>query len=206
MVRTRVRTTRAINSADACHARRVLTLRAPSEAALASFVTAQGATALSYPEVGATRGELPAGYTIDRRRETIGPASAFDRACAAIDRWEMQRGAGMTVHPIEPPREGLVVALVARVGLAYATSACKVVYTVDEPDRYGFAYGTLADHPVAGEERFVVERSGDQLTIELLAFSRANALLFKLGKPIARRKQLALGAAYVEALRRHVAS
>lgn len=180
----------------------MFTLRAPSKAALADFVRAQAATALSYKEVGATRSELPAGFTVDRRKEVIGPASAFDRACLAIDGWELQIGAGMTVHPIEAPREGLVVALVAKVGLAYATSACRVVYTIDEPDRYGFAYGTLADHPVAGEERFVVERAGDQLSIELVAFSRANSLLFKLGAPIARRKQLALGAAYIEALRR----
>ena len=182
----------------------MITLRTPSQASLAAFVAAQPAD-LTYPEVGATRGELPAGYTIDRRREPVGPASAFDRAKTAIDQWQLQRGAGMTVHPIERPREELVVALVAKVGLAYATSACKVVYTIDEPDRYGFGYGTLGDHPVSGEERFVVERTGDQLVVELVAFSRPSSLLFKLGGPIARRKQLALGAAYVEALRRFVA-
>jgi uncharacterized protein (UPF0548 family) len=182
----------------------MITLRAPPADRLAAFVAAQPPD-LTYPEVGATRGELPAGYTLDRRREPVGPASAFDRAKTAIDQWQMQRGAGMTVHPIEPPREGLVVALVAKVGLAYATSACKVVYCVDEPDRYGFGYGTLADHPVMGEERFVIERQGDHLIVELVAFSRPSSLLFKLGGPIARRKQLALGAAYIDALRRFVA-
>lgn len=183
----------------------MITLRAPSTDSLAAFAAAQAQTSLTYAEVGATRGELPAGYTVDRRRDTVGPASAFDRAKIALDQWQLQRGAGMAIHPIEPPRDGLVVALVAKVGAVYATSACRVVYTLDEPDRYGFGYGTLGDHPVSGEERFVVERSGDQLVIELVAFSRPNSLLFKLGGAIARRKQLALGAAYTEALRRFVA-
>ena len=183
----------------------MITLRAPSTDSLAAFVAAQASTALTYAEVGATRGELPAGYTVDRRREPVGPASAFDKAKTAIDGWQMQRGAGMVVYPIESPREGLVVALVAKVGPSYATSACKVIYTVDESDRYGFGYGTLGDHPVSGEERFVIERSGEQLLVELVAFSRPKSLLFKLGGPIARRKQLALGAAYIDALRRFVA-
>ena len=179
----------------------MLTLRAPSDLDLAAFTRSQGA-GLSYPEVGATRGELPAGYTIDRRVEAVGPASAFPRARLAIDRWEMQVGAGMRVWPIKPPEPGLVVALVARVGLAYVTSACLVIYVIDEPDQYGFGYGTLGDHPVSGEEWFVVARDGAQLTVELVAFSKPKSTLFKLGGPIARRKQLALGAAYIEAMRK----
>jgi len=37
----------------------------------------------------------------------------------------------------------------------------RVVAVVDEPDRFGFAYGTLEGHPVSGEEAFVVHRAGD---------------------------------------------
>jgi uncharacterized protein (UPF0548 family) len=89
----------------------------------------------------------------------------------------------------------------------YTTSACRVVYVVDEPTRAGFAYGTLRDHPVAGEERFLVELApnGD-VTFELLAFSRPNSLLFKLATPVTRRTQHAIGAAYVATLRLVVAS
>jgi uncharacterized protein (UPF0548 family) len=184
-----------------------MSVRAPSDASIAAFLLAQDAAALSYSEVGATRGELPAGYRIDRRKEVIGRGEqAFARARVAIDRWEMHVGAGVRIAPIEPPRDGLTVALVVKSTGLYMTSACRVVYRVSEPDRFGFAYGTLADHPVAGEESFVVERdaSGD-VTFELCAFSRANSLLFRIASPIARRKQLALGEAYVEALRRIVA-
>lgn len=184
----------------------LIALRAPSDADVGVFLRDQSAAALSYPEVGASRrpAELPAGYRIDRRKEVIGRGDrAFERARAALDGWEMHRGAGVRVVPVEPPRDGLTVALIVRASGLYATSACRVVYVIAEPDRFGFAYGTLADHPVAGEERFVVERDpSGEITFELCAFSRPNSLLFRLASSIARRKQLALGAAYIEALRR----
>jgi uncharacterized protein (UPF0548 family) len=179
----------------------VIGLRRPSQAAIGAFLAEQRELGLSYVEVGATRdGALPTGYRIDRRREVIGSGDAFDRAVSALHGWEMHLGAGVQVVPVERPREGLTVALVVRASGLWTTSACRVVYTIDEPDRYGFAYGTLVDHAVAGEERFLVERTGDEVAFELTAFSRANSWLFKLAAPVARRKQLALGAAYVAAL------
>lgn len=183
-------------------------LTAPSEASITQFLREQAESELSYPEVGGTRDAeaLPPGYTIDRRKESIGVGEGvFDRARTALDSWEMHLGAGVRVVPIEKPRKDLTVALVVKAGV-WTTSACRVVYTIDEPGRFGFAYGTLGDHAVAGEERFLVERvPGGDVTFELLAFSRPNSLLFKLASPIARRKQLSLGGAYIEALRRFVA-
>ncbi|GAA4732513.1 hypothetical protein GCM10023350_14890 [Nocardioides endophyticus] len=38
---------------------------------------------------------------------------------------------------------------------------CRVVYVVDEPERAGFAYGTLPGHPETGEELFLLSRLGD---------------------------------------------
>jgi uncharacterized protein (UPF0548 family) len=49
----------------------------------------------------------------------------------------------------------------------------RVVYVIDEPDRKGFAYGTLKGHPERGEESFIVERTGDgSVWLEIRAFSR----------------------------------
>ena len=180
----------------------MIALREPSEDALAAFVEVQGATGFSYAEVGATRdGNTPAGYRIDRRNERVGDANTWNALRSALEHWRMHRDAGVRVWPVEPVREGLTVALVVKAGVTMI-SACRVVYMIDEPDRFGFAYGTLADHPVSGEERFLLTRTADGVSLELLAFSRSRSLLFKLATPIARRKQLALGAAYVGALRR----
>lgn len=186
----------------------MITFRRPSEAAVTAFLREQEGVPFSYAEVGATRGELPAGYRIDRRTDVIGHGdAAFERAAQTLLSWQMHEGAGMHVTPHSTAREGLTVALVTRALGLYSTSACRVVYVIDEPARRGFAYGTLRDHPVQGEELFVVARelNGD-VTSELLAFSRPSSLLFKLGAPVTRRTQLAIGQAYVDALRQSARS
>jgi len=185
----------------------MFTLRAPSDASLAAFVAAQRDVPFSYPEVAASRGEPPPGYRVDRRCELVGRGeAAFDRARHAVQHWEMHVAAGVRVVPQAEVRPDLTVALVVRAAGLCTTSACRVVYRIDEAHRAGFAYGTLRDHPVAGEERFVVERgANDEVTLELRAFSRPSSLLFRLAGPVTRGMQASIGGAYIEALRRIVA-
>jgi uncharacterized protein (UPF0548 family) len=178
----------------------MISLRAPSQRDLDAFLERQRDVPLSYSEVGATRSEpFPPGYQVDRRRAELGTGdTVFARARQALIRWNMHTGAGVRVAA-----SGDTVALVVRAAGLYTTSACRVVYRIDDPARFAFAYGTLADHPVSGEERFVIERQpSGQVTFELAAFSRPRTILLKLAAPIARRTQLALGAAYVAALTR----
>ncbi|MBC7724096.1 MAG: DUF1990 domain-containing protein [Burkholderiaceae bacterium] len=53
------------------------------------------------------------------------------------------------------------------------TAPVRVVYVIDEPNRKGFAYGTLAGHPENGEEAFIVERTDDgSVWLTITAFSR----------------------------------
>lgn len=73
---------------------------------------------------------------------------------------------------------------------AYVTAAARIVYVVDEPNRYGFAYGTLPHHPVAGEEAFLVEQDeGGNVSFEIEVFSRPRHPLARLGKPVSRLVQ-----------------
>jgi len=56
--------------------------------------------------------------------------------------------------------------------------------------RYGFAYDTLPEHPESGEERFTVEwRGDDAVWYDILAFSRPQQFLARLGYPLSRRLQ-----------------
>lgn len=76
----------------------------------------------------------------------------------------------------------------------YSLNACRIVYVVDEEDpvkRFGFAYGTLAEHAESGEERFAVEwdRGEDTVWYDILAFSRPRNLLARLGYPLSRLLQ-----------------
>jgi uncharacterized protein (UPF0548 family) len=61
---------------------------------------------------------------------------------------------------------------------------------VDEPNRYGFAYGTLPHHPEQGEEAFLVEQDdrGD-VNFVIEVFSRPRHPLARLGKPVSRLVQ-----------------
>jgi uncharacterized protein (UPF0548 family) len=76
----------------------------------------------------------------------------------------------------------------------YSLNACRIVYVVKEEGpvaRYGFAYGTLAEHAERGEERFTVEwnRSEDKVCYDILAFSRPQKALAKMGYPLSRMLQ-----------------
>lgn len=67
-------------------------------------------------------------------------------------------------------------------GLRHA--AARIVYVVDEPNRYGFANGTLPHHPVAGEEAFLVEQDeGGNVSFEIEVFSRPRHPLARLESP-----------------------
>jgi uncharacterized protein (UPF0548 family) len=97
------------------------------------------------------------------------------------------------VAPEGEPAVGAVVAIVARLGPWSWSNACRVVELINEsgpPRRFGFAYGTLPDHAVRGEERFCVERDADGVVwYDLLAYSRPGHWLFWLGYPVARLVQ-----------------
>jgi uncharacterized protein (UPF0548 family) len=61
---------------------------------------------------------------------------------------------------------------------------------IDEERKFGFAYGTLPDHVERGEERFLVEwQADDSVWYDILAFSRPQHPLAKLGQPLVRRLQ-----------------
>jgi uncharacterized protein (UPF0548 family) len=57
--------------------------------------------------------------------------------------------------------------------------------------RFGFAYGTLPDHPERGEERFLVEwsQADDSVWYDLLAISRPGHWLARVGYLYARYEQ-----------------
>jgi uncharacterized protein (UPF0548 family) len=61
---------------------------------------------------------------------------------------------------------------------------CRVVYVINEPDRVGFAYGTLPGHAESGEESFVLDRREGQVNFTVRAFSKPASRLSRLGGPV----------------------
>jgi len=121
----------------------------------------------TYPDVGATTPaerawSPPDGYRGFEKTIAIGRGDEhWAWASEQVLRWGIKTRSGFHVKPGGRVVEGDEHRLVALVGPMLITEPVVVVAVVDEPDRAGFAYGTLPGHPVSGEEAFVVHRDDD---------------------------------------------
>ncbi len=171
-------------------------LRQPSPDLILRFIDSQKNRAFSYSQTGATQAEppdgFPEGFTVDHNRIRLGEGKrTYERAVAALRSWKQFELGWVAVVPSDlPVDEGTTVAVQARTFGVWSLSACRIVYVIDEENRFGFAYGTLPDHVECGEERFTVEwQADDSVWYDILAFSRPRHPLAKLGKPLVRRWQ-----------------
>ena len=158
---------------------------------------------LTYSPAGLVAANVvPPGYRLDRWDRRLGRSGeVFDRAAQALREWEVHRGAGLTVCADGPPAVGLVVAMSAPLPLGFIDVTCRVASVVDEPNCFGFAYGTLPIHPEQGEESFTVERADDgEVTFRIVAVSRPRHPLARLGPSVARRLQRAATERYLAAM------
>ena len=166
----------------------------PTAAQIDEFVESCKTDTFSYAAVGATRESSPPdGFIVDHNRHLLGTGrETFEKAKRAIRQWKMFEVPGLDLvrndTPIEPGRN---VALSAHHLGFRSLSSCRIVYVIDEPDRFGFAYGTLTQHVESGEERFTVEYhpERDEVWYDIYAFSRPGHILVKLGYPYARHLQ-----------------
>ena len=171
-------------------------LREPATSVIDFFLTAQRHQPFSYPEVGASRGQAPAGYNVDHNRVLLGYGEeAFAQAMSAIRSWQMFNLGWCQLYPHGAPVEvGTTVAVLIRHFGFWSLNACRIVYLLEEQGvvrRYGFAYGTVAEHAEVGEERFSVEwDQGDgAVWYDLYAFSRPGHLMARAAYPLSRALQ-----------------
>lgn len=167
-------------------------IREPSEEDAARFVASQRDLPFTYAEVGATNATPPTDYTIDHNRIQLGSGEATYRSAVdALKNWRHFELGWVVITPRGVPvAVGATVAVKARAFGTWSLSATRIVYTIEEARRFGFAYGTLPDHVERGEERFVVEwLADDTVWYDILAFSRPKHPLVRLSAPLARRLQ-----------------
>ncbi|MTE12923.1 DUF1990 family protein [Nocardia aurantiaca] len=161
----------------------------------------------SYAEVGGTQGDLPPGYDHFHLRRRIGSGKAlFDRAADHILSFGMQRDTGIfqqATTPTAQPGTELTVRL--GLGPLGVTAPCRVVYLLDEPNRRGFAYGTLPGHPESGEELFAVEcdPTDDSVYGVITAFSHPGTWYTHLGGPLVHLIQRWFAHRYIATIRPH---
>jgi uncharacterized protein (UPF0548 family) len=160
---------------------------------------------LTYPEVGATaHATLPAGYRHVRWGVRVGAGpEVFKRLAAGMAEWRIHRDAGLVLRTDEPrPVLGGDFTSGLRFGPLRLWAPCRIVWLVDEPDRYGFGFGTVTGHPERGEESFLAEWTGeDDVYFRITAFSRPAAWYAKLGAAPARWLQDRVTRRYAAAAR-----
>jgi uncharacterized protein (UPF0548 family) len=158
---------------------------------------------LTYPEVGATAGDLPDGYHHLTRRALIGHGNQlFADAGDAVQEWRVQVESGLRVSASSRTAEpGAVLILGLSIGPLRLNAPCRVVYAVNEPRRRGFAYGTLTGHPESGEESFMIEHHvDDRVSFTITAFSRPGTRLTRATGPLGRTLQRRITNRYLRTL------
>lgn len=158
---------------------------------------------VTYPEVGATADELPAGYRHVRTEQVIGRGrKTFEQARDDLFAGQVQRRAGAEVRMSQVPlRLGTRLEMRLRLGPLSFRAPCVVVWAERNANFCGFAYGTLQGHPERGEERFelILEPSGE-VVFRITAFSVPARWFTRLGRPIASQVQARMTRRYLAAL------
>ncbi len=159
---------------------------------------------LTYGPVGAsTAGLVGPGFHSVTTSSRVGTGrERFEQAVARLLGWRMHREAGISVRASSPVvADGVVAVLGFGVGRLRISAPVRVVAMIDEPDRQGFAYGTLPGHPVSGEEQFLLtHQADDSVVLEISAVSRAGTPLARLGGPVTRAVQARITDRYLDSV------
>lgn len=179
---------------------RLISRNKPDSETLKRILDEQAKLDFSYPEVGTTGSTTPAGYVVDRTHLILGRGDQiYTSAKLALQSWKQFRLGWVDVFPYDAPLvEGTCVAVVGRAFGLWWVNCCRIIYTVDTSahgSRFGFGYGTLPGHIAYGEECFFIDwdPETDEVKFEILAFSKPNYLVARIGYPWVRRAQKRFG-------------
>jgi uncharacterized protein (UPF0548 family) len=175
----------------------MMRLTRPGLDEVAAHLASQHGQSFTYPDVGATQVErVPPGFVHDHNRQRLGRgAEAFERARHAIRGWKMVPAPLAFIEPLPIPIEvGAQAGVVVHAVGLWWLNAARIVYVIDEPRRFGFAYGTLPGHVERGEERFLVEwLDDDSVWYDLHAFSQPRYWMVRAARPLVRALQRRFG-------------
>ncbi|MDA1055548.1 MAG: DUF1990 domain-containing protein [Planctomycetota bacterium] len=193
----------------------MLSFKRPTEADVIRYLLDRQESPFTYGQLGVTQThEFPDRFDVDRQQTQLGTGEAtYEIAKDAVRRWAMFPNELTELYwPDRPLRIGVEVAVLFRAGPLWSLNPCRIVYTIDDAQpsdrvhRFGFAYGTLAGHLECGEEQFCVSwnHDDDSVHYELLAVSRPNHLLTRIGYPYARFVQARFRRLSAQAMARFV--
>lgn len=154
-----------------------------------AFLAKKEKLPFSYPEVNASKKTRVVGYDNDHNYVFLGKGEAvWNNARKALQKWQQFPSTWTKVEPEETPLEvGRTVAVNFRLFGLWWLNAARIVYVLDETNRFGFAYGTLPGHVEQGEECFWIEKeTNGEIYYHIRAFSKPRFWVTRLGYPLAR--------------------
>ena len=172
-----------------------VTLAYPSTAQLQTLLKKLAHTAPTFDQTGITRTPGPAtlaGFDHDYHDCILGEGRAtFDAARALVRQWRVFPTPWCVPEPVNAPfAAGTDLVVLMKIFGLWWYSPSRVVYVIDEPDRFGFAYAPLPGHPETGEERFLLEYLSDgRVRYSIRAYSHPNHPLTRLGYYVIRTYQ-----------------
>jgi len=96
---------------------------------------------------------------------------------------------------------GTTVRVDGRVGGMRADGELRVIFSIEEPRRVGFALGTVGGSVVSGEESFVLQwYDNDEVWFTVRAFDAPSALLYRMFPALIRRRRRELFTRYLRAI------
>lgn len=183
-------------------------VRPTDSESIARLVERASSAEPTYAETAAAlSGKHPLGYRHDHHEVVLGRgAETFDRAVQGLQMWTTHRVPGIRVLPEGTEvRPGATVVVTIGTPLSAIAAPCRVIDIVDEPGRWGFAYGTLPGHPEEGEEAFIASISDDgTVAFAITAFSRPASSLMRISGPVARAVQRRVTLGYIRSMQHFV--
>ena len=171
------------------------------------MLRAAEASGLTYEHVGSTLAPSGGSRPLHRHELALGRGDRyFGRGAAGLRAWVCHAGIGAVVHPSEPAiAVGSTLLVVLRAGPVSVVVPNRIVGVIDEPDRFGFAYGTLDGHQERGEESFLVERLADGTVLAVVTIDATPATrTARIVGPAGRRLQSVAARRYLRSLRHYV--
>ncbi len=167
----------------------------PTDAELNNFLSQQSKLNVQYSGVEMTRtGKVPENMYRKHLAETVLGVgeNTFNDAVQSMKAWQNFAVNWILLYPNEPKiAPGTTLVVCADHGLLWSMNACRIIFVIDETigskRQFGFTYGTLPGHVEQGEELFLIEWDTvtDQVTYEILAYSKSNHPLVSLMWPVA---------------------
>ncbi|MEJ1155575.1 MULTISPECIES: DUF1990 family protein [Microbacterium] len=150
--------------------------------------TAQRGAGLALTDVRPASGPMYSGVSFDADGTPIAPSRAEA---------DLRYDADGT--PYVAP--GTTVRVHGRVSGMRADAELRVIFTIDEPRRVGFALGTVGESVVSGEESFMIEwYENDQVWFTVRAFDAPTSLLYRMVPALTRRRRRELFTRYLRAI------